>query len=124
MPLYSMYKATDSFALPVVDEVGSNQTKALQLARPSDVRCGCLTERCLMLFAALGGEDLLYLCGMCPIFPLVVLLVIVALIRNSLWPAGLALLIAGVPYVVLQITVALYESSADGEVTADQFTGR
>jgi hypothetical protein len=77
-----------------------------------------------MLFAALGEEDMLYLCGMYPILPLVVLLVIVALIRNSLWSASLALLIAGLPYVILLIMVALYEPSTDGEVTADQFTGR
>jgi hypothetical protein len=77
-----------------------------------------------MLFASMGGEDILYCCGMCPILPLVVLLVIVALIRNSLLAAWLALLIAGLPYIILQIAVALYEPSTDGEVTADQFTGR
>jgi ABC-type antimicrobial peptide transport system permease subunit len=77
-----------------------------------------------MLFAAITGEDILYCCGMFPILPLVVLLVIVALIRNSLWSASFALLIAGLPYVILQIMVALYEPSTDGEVAADQFTGR
>jgi hypothetical protein len=77
-----------------------------------------------MIFAAMGGEDFLYCCGMCPILPLVVLLVIVAVIRNSLLSASLAFLIAGLPYVILQTMVALYEPSTDGEVAANQFTGR
>jgi hypothetical protein len=77
-----------------------------------------------MLFAAITEEDVLYCCGMCPILPLVVLLVLVALIRNSLWSASLALLIAGLPYVILHCMVALYEPPTDGEVEAEQFTGR
>jgi hypothetical protein len=77
-----------------------------------------------MLFAAITGEDALYCCGMCPILPLVVLLAIVAVFRNSLWAAFLALLISGLPYVILQFIVALYEPSVDGEVEANQFTGR
>jgi len=77
-----------------------------------------------MLFSAITGEDALYCCGMCPILPLVVLLVITALMRNSILAAVSALMISGLPYVILQIMVALYEPSADGEVTADQFTGR
>ena len=77
-----------------------------------------------MIFAAITGEDGLYCCGMCPILPLVVLLVIVALIRNSLWAAGMAFLIAGLPYAILQIMVALYDPPEDGGVAANQFTGQ
>jgi hypothetical protein len=77
-----------------------------------------------MIFAAITGEDVLYCCGMCPILPLVVLLVIVALIRNSLWAASLALLTSGLPYVILLCMVALYEPPTDGEVEANQFTGQ
>jgi hypothetical protein len=81
-------------------------------------------ERYLMIFAALTGEDILYCCGIFPILPLIVLLVIVALIRNSLWAASLALLIAGLPYVILLCMVALYDAPTDGEIEANQFTGR
>ena len=77
-----------------------------------------------MLFAAITGEDTLYCCGMCPILPLVILLVIIALIRNSLWASGFAFLIAGLPYAILLCTVALYEPPVDGEAEANQFTGR
>jgi len=83
-----------------------------------------LRMRCTRSVATITEADGLYCCGMCPILPLVVLLVILALIRNSLRAACLALLISGLPYVTLLCMVALYGPPADGEEEADQFTGR
>jgi hypothetical protein len=47
--------------------------------------------------ASFGGEDLFFLCGMCPILPLVILLAIVGLIRNYLSLTILAVLLVGLP---------------------------
>ena len=77
-----------------------------------------------MIFAAMTEEDVLYCCGMCPILPLVILFAVFALIRNSLWSASFALLIAGLPYVILLGLVAVYDPPIDEEVAANQFTGR
>jgi hypothetical protein len=81
------------------------------------------------LFAIAGGagpgeEDVLSCCGMFPILPLVVFLAGLAVYRNAIWPAGAALLLAGVPYLILRQMVAGYQPSDDGDVVADQAVGR
>ena len=83
----------------------------------------------MQLFAIAGGagpgdEALLLCCGFFPILPLVVLLSAVALYRTSVWFACLALLLTGLPYVVLLLMVAGYKPSDDGDVLSDQATGR
>jgi hypothetical protein len=83
----------------------------------------------VQLFAIAGGagpgdEDVLSCCGMFPILPLVVLLAGLAMFRDSVWAACLALLLAGLPYVLLLRMVAGYEPSTDGDVVADQAAGR
>ena len=85
--------------------------------------------RCVMLFAIAGGagpgdEEVLSCCGVCPILPLVFLLAGLAVFRNSIWAGCLALLMAGLPYVVLRSMVTGYEPSTDGDVVADQAAGR
>ena len=71
-----------------------------------------------------GGEDWLTCCGCFPILPLVVLLAGRSVIRGSVLSATLALVIAGLPYLLLRAVVAGYQPSDDGDVRADQFTGR
>jgi hypothetical protein len=53
-----------------------------------------------------------------------VLLAVLAVKRNSLWAALGGVLLAGLPYLLLRHMVAGYQPSADGDVVADQATGR
>jgi hypothetical protein len=81
----------------------------------------------LLLLAANGSgpgdEEGLFCCGVFPILPLVVVLVAVAVSRNSARAAGLALLLAGLPCAVLVKMVTGYRWSDNGDVRADQETG-
>ena len=81
------------------------------------------------LFAIAGGdgptcEAALHCCGCFPILPLLILLAGMTAYRNIVWPACLALLISGLPYVLLLQMVTGYEPSDDGDVMADQAVGR
>ena len=71
-----------------------------------------------------GGEDWLSCCGMFVILPLVVFLAGRAVVRRSGWSGCSALLLAGLPYLLLRGMVAGYQPSDDGDVRADQETGR
>ncbi len=71
-----------------------------------------------------GGEDLLLCCGMCPVLPLVVVLAGLAAVRDYPWAAVAALLLASLPYLLLRAVVAGYQASDDGDVRADQESGR
>ena len=83
----------------------------------------------MQLFSIAGGagpgdEDVLSCCGWFPILPLVLLLAGLAVYRNSIWVALGALLLAGLPYLILWQMVASYQPSDDGDVVADQAVGR
>ena len=71
-----------------------------------------------------GGEDWCSCCGMFVVLPAVVYLAGRAVVRGCGWSACLALLLAGLPYLVLRGIVAEYQPSDDGDVRADQKTGR
>ncbi len=71
-----------------------------------------------------GEEDWCSCCGMFVVLPLVVFLAGRAVIRNSGWFALAALLLAGVPYLLLRSMVDGYQPSNDGDVRADQKTSR
>ena len=71
-----------------------------------------------------GGEDGLFCCGLFVVLPTVAWLAGRAVLRNSAWPAGVALLLTGLPYLLLRAMVAGYQPSDDGDVRADQESGR
>lgn len=71
-----------------------------------------------------SGEEMLSCCGMLVVLPLVVLLALYGVIRNSALPALAALLLAVLPYLFMRVVVAAYQPSDDGDVRADQDTGR
>src|SRR5688572_24730821 len=83
----------------------------------------------MRIFAIAGGagpgdEDVLSCCGIFPLLPLVLLLAGLAVYRNSILAACSALLLAGLPYLLLLWMVAGYEPSTDGDVMADQAVGQ
>jgi hypothetical protein len=71
-----------------------------------------------------GDEDVLSCCGMFIVLPLVLFLAGRAVFRDSAWSACCALLLAALPYLLLRVMVAGYQPSDDGDVRADQATGR
>jgi hypothetical protein len=71
-----------------------------------------------------GDEDVLGCCGMCPVLPLAILLAGWAVYRKIAWPACLALLLSGLPYLYLHSKVAGYQPSDDWEIMGEQATGR
>lgn len=70
-----------------------------------------------------SGETWLVGCGCFPVLPLVAYLAGRAVIRCSIWPAVLALVLAGVPFLILSLIVAGYRPSDDGDVLSDQMDG-
>lgn len=71
-----------------------------------------------------GGEEILSCCGMFVFLPLVMLMAVYGVVRNTFWPALAALLLAAPPYLFMRVVVAAYQPSNDGDVRADQDTGR
>ena len=70
------------------------------------------------------GASMLFCCGVFPILPLVIVLAGRAVVRNSVWSACVALLLTGLPYLVLREVVAGYQPSDDRDVVSDQEGGR
>jgi hypothetical protein len=71
-----------------------------------------------------GDEDVFACCGVFPVLPLVVFLAAWAVYRNSVWAACGAVLLTGLPYLLLRQMVAGYQPSDDGDVMSDQQAGR
>jgi hypothetical protein len=81
------------------------------------------------LFAIAGGappsgEVLLNGCGVICLLPFFLFLVGWAVARNAVWAALLALVLVGLPYLMLWNAVAGYQPSDDGDVMSDQAAGR
>ena len=74
--------------------------------------------------AGIGDEGALACCGVFVVLPLVALLVGRAVYRTSAWSAWAALLLAGLPYLLLRAMIAAYRPSGDWEVTDEQAHGR
>ena len=74
--------------------------------------------------AGLGDEDVLSCCGVTVVLPLLAFLAGRAVYRGSSWSACGALLLAGLPYVLLRAMVAGYQPSDDADVREDQAAGR
>jgi hypothetical protein len=70
-----------------------------------------------------GGEHMLGCCFVFPLLPLVGILAVLAVYRNAAWPAVLALVLVGLPYLVLWGMVAGYQLSDDWEEMDEQKAG-
>lgn len=72
---------------------------------------------------AFSGEDVLGCCFVFPLLPLVAGLLLLAVSRNAMWPAVIALALVGMASLDLWLLIASYRPSDDWEVMDDQEKG-
>jgi len=83
-----------------------------------------------MPFAIAGGaagpdeESLLNCCAICPVLPLVIVLSILAVVRNSFYAGLCCFLASGTLGIIAILVVAAYKPSEDSDVISDQENGR